>query len=60
MKRIIVSKGDGVNYYWHSPDGKIYDMKKSLGGFYKVKFNEHHWAIPKWEALKKDQFILEE
>ncbi len=59
-KRIVINKGDGLNYLGHAPDGKVYDLRKSKGGFYRIKWNVDLWVIPVGDPLKKGEFILVE
>lgn len=57
-KRKIVSKWDWKNYLGFAPDGSIHDVRKSLGGFYKIKWHEIHGIIPVGDPIRN--FILKE
>jgi hypothetical protein len=37
-KRIITSKGDGINYLGKDPNGEYHNMRKSRGGFYLIAY----------------------
>ena len=59
MKRIITSKGDGINYLGKDPNGEYHNMREFEGGFFEIVYEIWKGIIPKWEILTKDQFILE-
>ena len=59
MKRIIKSKGDGINYLGLDPNGEYHNMREFEGGFFEIVYEIWKGLVPKWEILTKDQFILE-
>jgi len=58
-KRIITSKGDGINYLGCDPNGEYHNMREFEGGFFEIVYEIWKGLVPKWEILTKDQFILE-
>ena len=59
-KRIITSKGDGINYLGRDPNGEYHNMREFEGGFLEIVYEIWKGLVPKWELLTKDQFILQE
>jgi len=54
---IIVSKGNGRNYYWYTDENKNpVEVVKEGGRFYVAKFVEKFWLTAIWNPLK--QFTL--
>ena len=58
MKRIITSKGDGINFLGLAPDGTYHNMREFEGGFFEIVYEIWKGIIPKWEVIPKSQFIL--
>ena len=57
-KRIIISKGDGINYLGKDPNGEYHNMREFEGGFFEIVYEIWKGLVPK-NILTKDQFILE-
>jgi hypothetical protein len=38
MKRIITSKGDGINYLGRDPNGEYHNMREFEGGFFEIVY----------------------
>lgn len=57
-KRIIISKGDGINYLGCDPNGEYHNMREFEGGFFEIVYEIWKGLVPK-NILTKDQFILQ-
>ena len=61
MKRKLklTSKGNGINFYWYDKEWRIFEVKKSKGGwFFICKLNENGELIQQGEPLKKNEFYF--
>ena len=57
-KRIIVSKGDGINYLGYDPEWECHNMRELGGGFFEIVYEIWKGIVPKGDLLTKDQFTL--